>query len=135
MEENCQKKDGGPRIDSLKNCETKQEKRKTLLGVVLKTLEIAFVCIVYLLVSYFIAVAESAFYWDTIVDSVCNLILLLLFFIILPAMLIKYLYSKIRTRWIAWIILLACYIALKFFFTCVGSHSATAIFEPGLFFK
>ena len=120
----------------------KKEKKadnKKSFRTVLTVAEVVSVCIVYVLVLYFLISAERAFaMWDNTTDIIFSFIIRALGLVFLPIMLILYLNTKIKQRKNRWligiiygIIILVCVWLCRY----VGIPDMSYVFEYGKLFQ
>ena len=136
---NSDKEQRNEEVGLLSDNDKKEKKNdpKKIFRNLLKVAEVVFVCIVYLLVFYFLLAAETAFASrDSTMDKICSSILACLGIIILPAMLLKYLENKIRNRFF-WPGLIICllYFVWRWIVIYVGIPNMSYVFEYGKLFQ
>ena len=104
---------------------------------VLTVAEVIFVSIVFVLVFYFLAAAETAFLSrESTMDKICLSILACLITIILPAMLYFYLNTKIRSRFFSPLFYIALlYLVSGWIVIYVGVPDMSYVFEYGKLFQ
>lgn len=118
----------------------KKEKKadnKKSFRTVLTVAEVVFVSIVYVLVCYFLAAAQTAFLSrDSTMDKICISILACLVTIILPAMLYFYLNTRIRSRFFSPLLYIALlYLVFRGIIIYVGIPDMSYVFEYGKLFQ
>lgn len=104
---------------------------------VLTVAEVIFVSIVFVLVFYFLAAAETAFLSrESTMDKICLSILACLITIILPAMLYFYLNTKIRSRFFSPLFYIALlYLVSGWIVIYVGVPDMSYVFVYGKLFQ
>ena len=140
---NSDKKQHNEEVELLSNNDKdeKEKKKKTdpkkISRTVLTVAEVVFVSIVYVLVWYFLAAAQTAFLSrDSTMDKICVAILACFVTIILPAMLYFYLKTRIRSRFFSpllYIVLL--HLVLKGIIIYVGVPNMSYEFIYGKLFQ
>ena len=136
---NSDKEQRNEEVGLLSDNEKKEKKTdsKKIFRTVLTVAEVVFVCIVYVLIFYFLAAAETAFASrDSTMDKICSSILACLVITILPAMLLFYLNTKIRSRFF-WSGLIICllYFVWRWVVIYVGVPDMSYVFEYGKLFQ
>ncbi len=138
---NSDKEQYNEEVGLLSDNDKKEKKKKTdpkkISRTVLTVAEVVFVSIVYVLVWYFLAAAQTAFLSrDSTMDKICISILTCLVTIILPVMLYFYLNTRIRSRFflpLLYIVLL--HLVLKGIIIYVGIPNMSYEFIYGKLFQ